>query len=409
MTPALRRLSLTAASVLRQYPLRTSIAVASIAAGIFSLVVVLGLSQSLRDSLADSFNRLGSRAIIVRSDPSYDDIRTGDARRLTLADLEYLDRHVPGVRAIAPRARYQGWKTEVRRGTSVTHAALYGSTTDLLVIADMRLASGRFLTAADERNRAPVCVAGSSTAKRLAGGASVLGSWLTVAGIGCKVVGVLHASGSVLGFDQDSMLILPMSTLLDRVPDASQIDLEIHLLFDAAYSDATAAATVRGALVRGEAIERRPRPNFLVITGEAIGAYFDQTLGSIKLGLLGLVLITFLIGGAGVMNVMLATVRARTAEIGLRRAVGASRANIFTQFTVEAMTVSILGGAVGCVAAFLALAIVTRRYEYFGHSALSWQVFALAAGLSVASGILSGVWPALRASRLDPTVALRRR
>lgn len=398
-----------ATSIFRMYPMRAAVAVLSLAIGIAAIVTILSLSYTLRDSLTSTFRRLDSSSVIVRSNPSYDDVLTGDASGLEHADYAALKHALPDALSIAPKLRYGGWQTRADLGRHSMQTVLYGSNHALLNAAAIALESGRFLTVSDEAAQANVCVLGRSVASTLAPNGPVIGSYLHVGPTWCRVIGVLGASGAALGFDYDNQVIAPIG-LIEKIPESlGQLDLEIHVLFPAAVSDQAAEMRIRNAITRTRRAEGRAGTPFLVITGDALGEYLDQTMKPVKLGLLGLVLITFLIGGFGVMSVMLATVRARTAEIGLRRAVGASKAAIFFQFITESTTISFAGGCLGILVGSLILFVVTHTTSFFGSFVLPFAPLAASVVLAVLGGIAFGTGPAWIAARMNPAHALGKR
>ncbi|KRE96756.1 hypothetical protein ASG87_15640 [Frateuria sp. Soil773] len=326
-----------------------------------------------------------------------------------MADLQELSIRLDQAIAVAPKVRYGGWKTRVSTAERTTSTVLYGSTYALAATGEIDLESGRFLTISDERSQTNVCVLGKSVAVKLFSSQDALGSYVHVGEVWCRVVGVLRGKGSALGFDYSDEILAPLS-VVQRLPDAdSQMDLEIHVLLPSSISDRESASRIQFVIHRGRQAENRSGGPFIVITGEALGNYLDASLKPVRLGLLALVLITLLIGGLGIMSVMLSTVRSRTAEIGLRRAIGASRAEIFIQFSGEAMAIALAGGVVGLALGLTIQFIIVLLTPFFGHFIMPFSSVATALLAAMCGGIFFGTWPALVAARMEPTDALRKR
>jgi putative ABC transport system permease protein len=381
--------------------LRTMLTMLGMIIGTGAVVAVLGIGEGAKSSVEGRIRSLGSNLMLVR--PSFiagaGGVRSGQAQTLTKSDAEAL-LAVGGVAASAPEMNASA---QLRYGSHNQNASVIGVTPAYFDVRALLVQSGVAISDLDEQRRSRVVVVGANVAQELYGAASPLGEKLQINGSAFRVLGVLAAKGAGFGSPDDSVFV-PLSShesaLFGR-DYLSSISLQLASEEQAAgvASQVEQLLRLRHRLRSEQAsdFEVRSQAEMLETMGQITGT-FTALLGSIAA-------VSLIVGGIGIMNIMLVSVRERTREIGVRMAVGARRRDILRQFLFEAVAVSLAGGAVGVGVGVGAAQLLAR----FGQ----WQTIVppyaigLALGVSIIIGIAFGVGPARRAARLDPVEALR--
>jgi putative ABC transport system permease protein len=327
---------------------------------------------------------------------------SGGAALFTVNDLEAIRRGARDVAMLSP-ASQRPLRTVVgglNRSTVVT-----GVWPDYLDIRAWSVVKGRALTADDERQAAQVCVIGHTVETALFSGQSALGGELRIHDVTCRVVGVLETKGaSAFGMDQDDVIYMPFSTWSRRISGTDRIGLIMAAARSQDRID-DARAQMTNVLRQRRRILTGDEDDFAVRDPREVQAVLDQVTGILTTFLLGVAGISLLVGGIGIMNIMLVSVTERTREIGIRLAVGARSADILSQFLVEAVVLSALGGLAGIgigIAAAFGLARVIHVPFIVPAAAVP-----VAFGVSLLVGVVFGVFPARKAARLNPLAALR--
>jgi putative ABC transport system permease protein len=381
--------------------LRTLLTMLGMIIGTGAVVAVLGIGEGAKSSVEGRIRSLGSNLLMVR--PSFvaggGGVRSGAAQTLTKADAEAL-LALDGVAASAPD---MSASAQLRYLSKNQNASVVGVTPAYFDVRSLPVAVGISISELDEQRRSRVVVVGANVAQDLYGASSPLGTRLQINGAAFRVIGVLAAKGAGFGSPDDSVFV-PLSTHetalfgRDYLSNVSlQLDSEDRA--GSVVSQVEQLLRLRHRLRSEQAsdFEVRSQAEMLETMGQITGT-FTTLLGSIAA-------VSLIVGGIGIMNIMLVSVRERTREIGVRMAVGARRSDILRQFLFEAVAVSVAGGAVGVGIGYGAARMLAR----FGQ----WQTIvppyaiALALAVSMAIGIAFGVGPARRAAQLDPVEALR--
>ncbi|WP_437520466.1 ABC transporter permease [Sorangium sp. So ce726] len=380
--------------------MRTLLTMLGMIIGTAAVVAVLGIGEGARSSVEGRIRSLGANLLTVRpGSASASGVRSGTVKTLTEGDAEALKK-LDGVAAVAPE---RSGNAQLRYMASNLSAAVTGITPAYLDVRSLSVASGVSFSDLDEQQRARVVVLGANVAKQLYPGASPLGTRLQINGNAFRVVGVLTEKGSGMGSPDDGVFV-PMSThrsVLFGQDHLSTISLQLKSedRSEAVIAQLNQLLRLRHRLRADQAsdFEVRSQAEMLATMGQITGT-FTTLLGSVAA-------VSLIVGGIGIMNIMLVSVRERTREIGVRMAVGARRGDILRQFLVEAVVVSLAGGVAGVGLGYGAAVLLSR----FGQWATIVPTYAvgLALGVSILIGITFGVGPARRASRLDPVEALR--
>jgi len=391
--------------------MRSILTVLGIMIGIASVTLTVGLGLGAHDQVKQQINALGSHLLIVSPGSSTaGGIRGGfgSATTLTRADAVTLaaDEVAPDVAAVAPVA---STSQSLAAGTTTWTASVVAVTPEWQAVRSRTLASGRFITEADIAHQSKVIVLGATTAEELFSGTSPVGSTVTIAGADFTVVGVLESTGSTSATSsEDDTVLMPWTTAATTVGTSATTVTTIYLQaaddasLSAAYQQANAALLTRHGLTASDDAD------FTITTQESIVEAATATDRTLTILLGGIAAISLVVGGIGVMNIMLVSVSERIREIGLRKAVGARRMAILTQFLIEAMVLCFLGGLLGIgLGQLLTSAIANIPKAELDMAYVPWQAVALAFVFSGTVGVFFGMFPAIKAARLDPIEALR--
>ena len=363
--------------------------------GVMSVTVLMAIGQGTTSSVTDSISSMGTNMISVtiqtrrfgfgmnkssRSSSAKGTVILKAEDVLALKDNEYIQYVSPTVSG----------SLTVKAGSTNTTASIMGVYPDYANIVSTELASGRYIIDADVENRSAVCVIGPDLAEDLFGNTNVVGNTLHVNGRMFKIVGVLDGTSSTL--------VLPF-TLAQRMLEATSITS-----FYVSATDSTVVSAAQTAVERFLYKKYQDDSTYSIMNQEEMLAAMEETAGTLSLMLGGIAGISLLVGGIGIMNIMLVSVTERTREIGIRKALGAKRRNILLQFLIESVVLSGMGGLLGLL---LGYGLMHLLESYMGMSVTaSAGVAQLAMGFSMFVGVVFGLYPANKASKLKPIDAL---
>ena len=389
----------TAFSALLRNKVRSALTMLGIIIGVSSVILLISLGAGLQKSITAQFEKLGTGTLYVvpgkfgeggglagGSGMSTNKFKFSDADRIK-REINNISAVTPGIESITS-VEYRGGK---RKG--VIFLAIDSS---FFAIGDYNVKQGRFFTENENKNAKRVVIVGQTIVEKLMGGVNPLNKQISVRGKKYKIIGVLEKQGSIVGQDQDNMVILPAETANRQIG----FDRPTWILVKASSNEII--PTVKKDIEK-LLLNRLTDDDFTVLTQEESLNIAEQILGIVRVVFVGIAAISLVVGGIGISNIMFVSVTERTREIGLRKAVGAAPGDIFIQFLIEAVTLSFAGGAIGL---FLA-SIGTLAARLFMPAVVTPFAVILAISFSVAVGIIFGVVPALRASKLEPIEALR--
>ena len=383
---------------LRGHGLRTGLSILGVTIGVASVVLLTSLGEGARRFVVGEFTSLGSNLLIVipgRTETTGmapmvsrapHDLTLLDARALTR--LQGVERAAPAAVGTAP-ARFEDRRRNV---------TLLGVTADMQQVRGFTMAAGRFLP--DGVTDAPVCVIGRTIQKELFGDRNPLGERIRIGDTGFRVIGVTASQGQRIGLNVDELVQVPVESAL-RLFDETSL---FRILVEVRTSDQVDATRDR---VLAELADRHGEKDVTVLTQDAMLSTFEQILVTLTVVLAGIAAISLVVAGVGIMNVMLVSVSERVREIGLLKALGVTRRQVVGVFLVEAMLISVGGGALGLAVGWLGAAVARALYPEFPMQPPLWAV-AAAVGVSVTVGVVFGAVPARNAARLDPVQALMR-
>ena len=374
--------------------LRSALTMLGVVIGVAAVVILVAIGSGAKQEVETQVEGLGSNIIIVVPGK----FQFGSApsvSRLTLDDVDLLGR-VVGDRARVAVSIASG--ETVRVGALQTFATVNGVNESVPNVFNRVVARGDYITATDVDTRRRVAVLGSSVAQHVFPDVDPLGRQITIAGVRFRVIGVFEKVGSTFGVDRDAEVHIPV-TAAQRLFGVDRID---GLAVKAPTSDDV--EPLQKKLVA--ALQHKyTGQEFSAVTQSQILGTIGRILGLLTLVLSAIAAISLIVGGVGVSNIMLVSVRERTREIGLRKALGARQRDILAQFLIEAVLLCVVGGLIGIALGVGGSTLISAVSPL--PAVIAWWSPALAFGVSAAVGIFFGVAPARRAGRLDPVVALR--
>jgi putative ABC transport system permease protein len=387
-------------AALREHRLRTGLSLLGIAIAVASVLVLVSVGEGARAYVVGAFAQFGTNLLQVAPGKTetfgIPGAMGGTTHELTLEDALAVAR-LPLVQVVVPTVIGEARVEANQRSRQVS---LIGTTAEARDVWKVRVARGSFLPAGDPRRGAAVVVLGSELARQLYGDEPALGSWARVRGRRLRVVGVMESRGELLGFDMDDLAYLPVAAAL------ALFDLEGLSEIDVTFPHESAADAVAadiGALLR----ERHDgADDVTIVTQTAALGVLDRILRGVTWGVSAIAAVSLLVGAIGILTTMWIAVGQRTHEIGLLRALGATLGEVQALFLLEAVLLSLAGGAAGLAGGFLASALLAWLVPGLPVETPAVYVF-LALAISAATGLFSGVAPARRAARLDPLAALR--
>lgn len=391
-------------AALRAYKMRAALTMLGLVMGVATIITVMTLIQGANRYVAEKIANLGTDVFQIAKTPFASTdfnqfIKSAKYKRIEYAHYMALAR---ACRNCELTGATVGTQTRVRHGaTEIQDVSLTGQTASMAQIDTRTVELGRFFTAGEDDHSASVCLIGAGLRDQFFGAGDPLGQTLRIGNQEFTVIGTFEKIGSVLGQDSDTFAIVPIQTFLRT--RGSRASLTLNVLAPRAFEDAQDEAR---QLLRGlRHVKAGVEDDFFIGTRENYIELWRSISGAFFAVFILVSLISSLVGGIVIMNVMLVSVTERTKEIGVRRALGASQQDIRRQFLAESITLCVFGGVIGVGAGFGAAELV-RLATSFPVQVEGW-VAALGIGLSSAIGLFFGIYPAVRASRLDPVEALR--
>ncbi|MFZ1720433.1 MAG: ABC transporter permease [Candidatus Moraniibacteriota bacterium] len=396
---------------------RTFLALLGVVIGVFAVVVVTALGDGVKGFILGQVDSFGGNLIQVEVKIPNTGKMSGEnassrGQGTQITTLTVKDRDA--IRRLGNvSAAYAGTIGQERAtyGSVGKQILLFGVGAEASIVDDnIKLSAGRFFTEEENTSLSRVAVLGSEVKETFFGNSDAVGEFITIKGEKYRVIGVIEERGSAAFFNLDAMTYVPVETLLSKILGIDYVQMISVQMKDGSQDENTVADIV-ALMRRRHDIKDASKDDFAVTSSKEAQQTIGDVLGSVTILLLALTSISLVVGGVGIMNVMFVSVSERTSEIGLRKALGARSSSILQQFLIEAIIITGLGGFLGILFGVLIVSLLTFVFSRFGFDlklVFTAQSLFLGAGFSMAVGLIFGIAPALKASRLSPMEALRR-
>ena len=404
-----------ALDTLRKNKLRSGLTVLGISIGIATVILISSAINGLNTNINTFVKSLGTNNLWAFHFEPFGHRPTTEElnrKKLTYEDALAM-RKLPFVTAVDPGLTYQNWQTglgsvSVKAGThKITNTILNGDSTQVKEVYDLQLTEGRLWTESEEERAANVAVLGHDAAEDLFPEGAPIGKDVDVEGRIFTVIGVLDVQPQPFGSGrntQDNSVYFPLSTFRKIHPE--QQDYWITIKYDDPIHKNDVVEEVRQLLRTRRNVRVEQNDNFAIFSPDSLTRLWNQLTGGLFLFMVAVSSVGLMVGGVGVMNIMLVSVTERTREIGVRKAIGATKKNILLQFTLEAVTLCAVGGILGSLAGAL-FTLILHFAVSFLHAAVSTTWVTIAFVVACAIGLVFGIYPAWKAANLDPIEALR--
>jgi len=393
-----------ALEALRANKLRSLLTMLGIIIGVGAVITMVALGSGAQKSVQDRIQALGPTLLSIYPGQSFMRGVASDVRvSVTIDDDTALATNARYVTDVVPELSRN---LQVQKGTQNINVNVVGTTPNYVPVKNYTVTAGRMFTAGDDAARRRFAVLGSAVPTMLnANAAAMIGQELLIRGIPFEIIGILSEKGSQGSFfNPDEQLLIPLQTARYRIMGTDRLRSITVKVRDMSSMN-LAMIDVERVLRRQHKIRPGQDNDFQIRNQTDILATLQQTTETFKYLLAGIAAVSLLVGGIGIMNIMLVSVTERTREIGVRKALGATRFNVMFQFLVEALVLCLVGGMIGVVIGTIGAVVLSKLAHW--NTLISPFAILLAFVFSAAVGLFFGIWPAKRAASLDPIVALR--
>jgi putative ABC transport system permease protein len=326
--------------------LRSFLTTLGIVIGVASVIAVISVTQGMSSFIGDTFASLGSNSLTIQSYTPFEDQMKGIRARLTPEDMELIERRAEGIASITPMI-YANRASQIKFGSQTAFSQILGTTYAFQDVRQYYMSVGRFIAQSDNLTRRRVVVIGDKVRENLNLPDNPINEYVDVGGEWFKIIGLMEGKGEIMGQSQDDIVLMPYNTMRSLQGNQARNDIQIQLSLseNAVVENVTQQLTT--LLRNAHDLDTDEDDDFQIQTAEQLMETFDTVINMVTIVIGGIVSISLLVGGIGIMNIMLVSVTERTREIGICKAIGAKRHHILMQFLIEALLLSLLGGLIG--------------------------------------------------------------
>jgi putative ABC transport system permease protein len=392
-------------SAIRANKMRSVLTMLGIVIGIAAVITMVALGEGAQRSVQQRLQALGTNVLNVNpGQQMFGGIDRGSGVRLTVSDADALVRDPQTIKAVTPTMQRS---QQVEFSGSNANVQIVGVWPSYFEINNHTADIGRFFTSGENQGRRRLAVIGSAVGERLNAETSTLvGKTILIRGIAFEVIGMMKEKGMGMGFggSPDERIYIPLATAQFRIFGGERVN-DIQVQAHSTDQMSATMAEIDKVLRREHRIQPGEASDFTIRNQATLLATFEETTRTFSFLLAGIAIISLIVGGIGIMNIMLVSVTERTREIGVRKALGARKRDIMLQFLIEALVLCIAGGVIGLGLGVGAAVAMARLAAW--NTVVAPQAAVIAITFSAVIGIFFGLWPARRAAALDPIVSLR--
>jgi putative ABC transport system permease protein len=385
--------------------MRSALTMLGIIIGVAAVIAVVSIGQGAQYMVQQGIQAMGTNVVFIAAGsgrPGGVRVGYGGVKTLTIDDMNAILREIPLIKEAAPSVNS---RKQIVYGNQNWSTVINGTTPNYFEIRNWSIQSGSVFSDEEVDLAANVCVIGTTVAKNLFLDENPVGKTLRIGNLPFRVDGVLESKGqNVIGQDQDDAVYAPYTTVQRKISGITWVQF-INASAISPVASVAAVAPITSLLRERHRIRTGDDDDFFVRTQSEVADLMNKTQGVMTMLLGGIASVSLLVGGIGIMNIMLVSVTERTREIGVRMAVGATESDVQQQFLVEAVTLSMMGGAIGILFGLVGSALISNFLSW--PTLVSVKAIVTAALFSGAVGIFFGYYPARKAARLDPIEALR--
>lgn len=399
--------SKAAMQAITAHGMRSALTTLGIIIGVGAVITVVAIMESLSANITDQLDDLGSDMVTLRAYTNPEQEMLGFSNKISYDDFLLLKGKARNVSDMTPVMRAFSLGSSVQYGRSNTQTQIIGTDSSYQSVIHVYPELGRFLSESDDLRRRRVAFIGASVAEKLNMPENPTGEFINLSGDWFRVIGLAEKRGSLFGFDQDNYIIAPFSTI--RSLNGSQATDNIDIMFRPQTGTKldTIKSNMRQILRQKYKLTGDDVDHFEFVTAEKTKKQFESITTSVTLVASGVVGISLLVGGIGIMNIMLVSVTERTKEIGIAKALGATPQFILFQFLIEALLLSLLGGIIGLLLGYGLASLVSLMMPGASGVIVPLWAIGLSFGFTTAIGVIFGLAPAIKAAKLNPVDALR--
>ncbi len=386
------------------HKLRSFLSLLGVLIGVACVICMLALGQGAREAVTEQLSRLGSNLLSIRPGSAKVrgvSIEAGSVTWFTLDDAKAIKQSISSVKRIAPQVTGQA---QLAYGDKNWSTRVTGTTVEYISMRNQQPIAGRLFTDMEDQTRSRVVLLGQTVVRELFGNENPIGKTIKVNRVNFQVIGILPSQGSNSWRDQDDLILMPLMTAMKRVLGKQYID-EISTEITSPSEMPAAQEQIQKLIIRRHQLTPDRYDTFSIRNFTDIQEALSSTTQTFSILLGAVAAISLLVGGIGIMNIMLVSVKERTREIGLRKAIGATPQDILWQFLVESVVITFVGGLLGIILAVGVSWLITTLAEW--KTVITLSSIILAFLFSVGVGMTFGLWPAKQAANLDPIHALR--